>query len=122
MEPRDPLSRATKAFLIAVLVFPIGFLIVRSNDVADLQVPIPSATAASAERITVASVCLPPERLGIEVSEDAQTVTVTVTALDYDPDNSDGCQTSNAVSLASPLGDRRLIDGATGDEVPVESR
>ena len=122
MEPRDPLSRATKAVLIAVLVVPVGFLVVRSYDVADLQVPIPSASAAADDRITVASVCLPPERLDIDVSEDAQTVTVTVTALDYDPDNSDGCETGNEVSLAAPLGERRLIDGATGNEVPVEGR
>ena len=84
--------------------------------------PIPSASAARNERITIASVCLPPERLDIDVREDAQTVTVTVTALEYDPDDRDDCETSNRVSLASPLGDRRLVDGATGTEVPVEGR
>jgi len=66
--------------------------------------------------------CACPQRLEIDVNEDAQTVTVTVKALDYDPDNSDGCASNNEVQLASPLGDRRLIDGVTGDEMRVEGR
>ena len=63
-----------------------------------------------------------PERLDIDVIEDAQTVTETVTALDDDPDNSDGCASKNKVQLASPVGIRRLINGVTGDEVDVEGR
>lgn len=122
MEIREPLSRGTKALLAAVLVVPAGILAVRADDAADREVAIPRASAAGGDRITVSSVCLPVQRLDIDVREDPRTVTVTVTALDYDPDNREDCETLNEVLLASPLGGRRLVDGATGDEVPVEGR
>ena len=61
--------------------------------------------------------CLRPEHLDIGVRETAQSVTVT--ALRDDPDDSDGCD-DDEVTLASPLRDRRVIDGATGNDVPVQ--
>ena len=120
MELREPLAPATKAFLVAVLVVPVVLIVVHANDVGDHQVPFPAASAAGANRLTVAGPCLPAGRLDIAVREDARTVTVTVTALDYDPDNTDDRAMDPEVHLAAPLGDRRLIDGATGNDVPVE--
>ena len=87
---------------------------------ADLHVPIPSARAAGDDRITVASVCLPPERLGIDVSEDAQPVTVT--ALDDDSDNRQRLPVHQRGLPSFAPWDRRPIDGATGNEVLVECR
>lgn len=122
VEARQPLGPVTKTIFVALLVVPLAVFAVNALDVVDREVPISAATKVSDSRVEVGTVCLPHERLQPRVREDARTVTVTVTALDYDPANRDGCLLSVAVDLASRLGDRRLIDGSTGDEVPVEGR
>jgi hypothetical protein len=112
----------TKTVFVALLVVPLAVFAFTALHVADREVPISGATRVADSRIEVATVCLPPERLRPTVHEDSQSVAVTVTALDYDPSNTDGCLMGKSVDLASPLGDRRLIDGSTGDEIIVEGR
>jgi hypothetical protein len=55
--------------------------------------------------------------LSVEVDESASRVTVTVTARN---DTSDDCQDGVTVHLRRPLDERSLIDGVTGDLVPVQ--
>jgi hypothetical protein len=93
-----------------------------SDGPADREVPIPGAYLATDGSLVVESVCLPEERLEADVAEDDQTVTVTITALDYDPDNREDCLGGKTVALSAPLGERTLRDGTTGDEVPVQQR
>lgn len=119
---QQPLSRVAKAAFVIVVVVPLAFTVYRANDERDRQVTISSAAAESERVLRVQTVCLPPERLRPAVRETRRTVTVTVTALDYDPANADGCLASREVRLADPLGDRRLIDGSTGREVLVSGR
>lgn len=55
--------------------------------------------------------------LTVKTEESATQVTVTVTARD---DTSDDCLDGVVVHLDRPLGDRRLVDGATGEAVAIE--
>ena len=118
----QPLSRLTKTLFVALLVVPLAVIVFRANDVRDREVNISFASQLSDRRIQVETVCLPPERLRPEVRETARTVTVTVTALDYDPANGEDCLRSLEVVLETALGDRRLIDGSSGNEVSVNGR
>lgn len=88
----------------------------------DREVPVPRASLVGVDRIAVQSVCLPPERIVAAVVEDAESVVVTVTALQYDLRDTEDCATTEQVRLDAPLGARRLVDGSTGREVEVEGR
>jgi hypothetical protein len=118
----QPLGRLTKILFVALLVVPLAVIVFRANEVRDREVSISAATQASDRRIHVQTVCLPPERLRPAVRETARAVTVTVTALDYDPANGEDCQRSLEVVLETAFGGRRLIDGSTGIEVPTSRR
>lgn len=118
----QPLSRLTKTLFVALLVVPLAVIILRANDVRDREVKISGATQVSDRRVQVDTVCLPPERLRPEVRETTRTVTVTVTALDYDPANGEDCLRSLEVALETALGDRSLIDGSSGRELSVSGR
>lgn len=122
MGSAQPLGRLTKTVFVVLLVVPLGLVVFRANDSRDRAVAISGATMLADRQIQVQTVCLPPERLRPKVQEAARTVTVTVTALNYDPANGEDCLRTVDVSLATPLGDRRLVDGSSGSEVLVSGR
>jgi hypothetical protein len=55
--------------------------------------------------------------LSVDVDESPSRVTVTVTARN---DTSDDCLDGVTEQLRRPLGERSLVDGVTGDTVPVQ--
>ena len=55
----------------------------------------------------------------VQVTEDDGVVTVTAFALPSDPRGEDGCADVVIVRLDQPLGDRRVVDGFSGDNVTV---
>lgn len=55
------------------------------------------------------------------VVEGEQQITITVEA-DRQPLGLDDCADSIAIELEEPLGDRRVIDGTSGQELPVTGR
>lgn len=50
----------------------------------------------------------------VDIVETDEDVTVTIVSTRQNP--GDGCQDNVVATLAAPLGDRALIDGATGEE------
>lgn len=57
----------------------------------------------------------------VAVVEGEQVITLAVQA-DPQPVGADDCADSISVELGAPLGDRRVIDGATGEELAVVGR
>jgi hypothetical protein len=56
--------------------------------------------------------------LAVTIGESTERVTVTITARG---DTSDDCLDSVTLQLDAPLGDRVVVDGASGEVVPVRS-
>lgn len=118
---RDQLfSGAGRVAFAAVLVVPLAIVVYGANAAGDHEVSIYDAIQEDDRQLIVRTVCLASQRLRPEVQESTQTVTVTITALDYSRANGQDCIGVRVVDLASPLDDRRVIDGSSGRPVTVQ--
>jgi hypothetical protein len=117
-------TQSSVALLSAVLSFAAAACSVGGSDT---KVPVGGAVLTAEGGLVLQSVCLPPERLVAEVVEDDGSVTVTVAALDASEGsnsvgNDDCAGVTKEQALASPLGDRKVIDGLSGRELLVDGR
>jgi len=107
-------------FLVAVLAGLSVTAVACSTEPGSAQVAITGAALRGPAQVGIGvDACVPPGRLKVDLDEGPTRVVVTVTALEYDPANSDSCAGGTQVELSDPLGQRDLVDGFSDSVVPV---
>jgi hypothetical protein len=116
-EPLPSWSRWIGLGLLALMLGAIGWAVVQLARGEEGEVSVFAATA-DGTRLTLSIESCNAKEIDIAVEESADEVVVAARVTD--PANGDDCADGATVTLAAPLGDRRLVDGLSGRELHCE--
>lgn len=109
------------ALLLAVAVVAVAVTLTRGVSWRD-QVPVTRAILSAEDSLTlVVNTCGGEPALDL-LREQNETVEVAVVSTrTFGGSGGEDCQDTIEVKLQAPLGDRNLVDGATGDDLAVDN-